>query len=488
MRSILRATGMLSASTAVTVSAGLASAKVWAILVGTSGVGYMGLLQSLLGMVSLVVGLGVSAGLVRFGSQAIADDDATALAGIVRAAWLITGVAGCATLFLLVLLREPVSQLALGSAQYQASVPLVGTALVLGMVSGVQMSILNAHHKVAALAKYAALAAALGTAVELPFIWIWKAQGIPYAMVATAVVSVGISSILLRVELPRARVQPDRTALRPFVLQFLRFGGPYTLSMIAGAGVLLAMPILVLHVVGAASVGAYRAAAVIGVTYLGFLLAAMAQDYFPRVSAAATRPAELMGLINDQQKLVLLIGMPLILGALALSPFLVPLLYSPSFAPASSVLQWQLVGDVFRLSSWTLSFVILARCRSKTFFLTEVIGGATTLVAGLVAMARFGIAGAGMGYLVGYVVYYLVVWGVLRGDIGFRLTASNVTLVAASIAAVTFVRILSLVAGPSAVLLPTLAMAAGFGVYGIRTILRETVGGSPLVRAAASSG
>ena len=52
----------------------------------------------------------------------------------------------------------------------------------------------------------------------------------------------------------------------------LRFGLPYTASMLVGTGVVLVMPVLVLHVVGSASVGYYRAAATIGIAYLGFLL------------------------------------------------------------------------------------------------------------------------------------------------------------------------------------------------------------------------
>ena len=87
----------------------------------------------------------------------------------------------------------------------------------------------------------------------------------------------------------------------------------------------------------------------------------MAQDYFPRVSAVRDRDIDLGRMINEQQRLLMLLAMPIILFALALAPIIVPILYSPKFSPASSILEWQLAGDVLRLSSWTMAFVVLAQ-------------------------------------------------------------------------------------------------------------------------------
>ena len=474
MKSVLRSTGMLSASTGVTILAGLASAKAWAILVGTNGVGYMGLLLSLLGLISLVAGLGVSTGLVRFGASAIAESQAANVAALRRAAWLITLATGAVALPLLIASRGPISEVALGGTAYQNSVPIIGVALVLGMVSGVQTGILNAYHKVGALARYGVLVAVLGTVAEVPFIWIWRSSGVPFAILATAAVACIISSTLLWREMPKSQVTVEWEAVRAQAGQLLRFGGPYTVSMIVGTGVLLAMPLLVLHIVGPSSVGAYRAAAVIGVTYLGFLLAAMSQDYFPRVSAAGSSREDLLRLVNEQQRLVMLLATPVILGALALAPIIVPLLYSQSFAPASNVLEWQLIGDVFRLSSWTLSFVILARSSSHTFLAVEAIGGAAILLASWLAMSRFGVAGAGMGYLGGYIIYFAAVWLVLRRQIGFRLTSTNAYLLVAVIGAVTLVRLLPLLGDEAARLPVGLLLALSFGAYSLQQISRET--------------
>src|SRR5205085_11145318 len=122
--------------------------------------------------------------------------------------------------------------------------------------------------------------------------------------------------------------RPPRSTLFPYTTLFrsLHFGVPFTGSMLVGAGVQMLMPVLVLHALSRADVGFYRAAAAVAVNYLSFLLTAMGQDFYPRVSAASDRPAALTQLVNEQQRLVLLLAGPIIVGMLALVPYLVPLI------------------------------------------------------------------------------------------------------------------------------------------------------------------
>ena len=50
---------------------------------------------------------------------------------------------------------------------------------------------------------------------------------------------------------------------------------------------------------------------------------------------------------------------------------MITLLYSSAFEPAVTLLQWQMVGNVFKLASWAMSFSIVAAARGKTFFFME---------------------------------------------------------------------------------------------------------------------
>jgi len=135
-------------------------------------------------------------------------------------------------------------------------------------------------------------------------------------------------------------------------------------SALVGSGTQLALPILVLRHLGVTGVGFYGAAATIAQGYIGLLLNTLGQDYFPRVAADARRPAALVGLVNEQHRILMLLSAPMILGLMALARQVIVLVYSPEFLPALELLEWQLVADLVRFSAWTMSFVVLARSGS----------------------------------------------------------------------------------------------------------------------------
>jgi PST family polysaccharide transporter len=169
----------------------------------------------------------------------------------------------------------------------------------------------------------------------------------------------------------------------------------------------------------------------------------------------------------------MLVAVPMILGSLALVPYLVPLVYSRKFNPAVEILEWQLIGDLFKFSSWTMSFALLARCGSSVYFLTESVGGVAALATTWLAVRWFGLTGLGISFVATYIIYYSVVWVIIRREIPLSLTAWNKRMMLAGVAAALIVRILpsTRFAGFRTPVALTLAMA--FGIPSLFIIWRE---------------
>jgi PST family polysaccharide transporter len=481
VKSILRATAILSGSSVVSILVGLVSAKAFSALLGPSGVGYMGLLQALIGLAGLLAGMGIGAGLVRMGAEALAREDHRQVAALCRAVWLLLWILGGGAALVLLVFRVPISQWMLGGPEHAWSVVLMGLALIFNLASGLQTSLLNTYHRVGALARIGVVNSILGTAISLALVWRWHERGIAPAIIVGALVGLGISTYYLRREIRPEAVPPARGEVARNAWALLRFGMPYTASMLVGTGVQFLLPALVLHMLGGDSVGFHRAALSVSGVYLGFLLTAMAYDYYPRVSAASGQPAELVHLVNQQHRLVMLLAGPMILGALALAPYLVPLIYTSTFSPAVEILEWQLIGDLFKFSSWTMGFVVLVRSGSTTLFLVELVSGVNTLAGSWVGMHFFGLPGLGIGFLATYVVHYLVVWVIVRRDIGLVWTLSNVAMMLGATLIAVLIRSLPGV-GLARVRMPlALALAVIVGLGSLCVIWRE-IGGMQLVR------
>jgi len=198
-------------------------------------------------------------------------------------------------------------------------------------------------------------------------------------------------------------------------------------SAFAGSGVQLLLPAAVLASLDLTSVGYFRAAFAFAGTYLGIVLASLGQDYYPRISARLDSHSA-SEMINQQFRLLLLTAGPLVLIAIAFAPTLIRLCYTVGFLPAALILRWQMLGDVFRFQAWVLSFVVLARGKPSGYLGIEIVGGVSILCGVLIGAHWMGLAGIGIGYAVGYLLYDFVVWRTVLRFLEFRWDRGNLAL------------------------------------------------------------
>lgn len=442
----------------------------------------MALLQGSLGLAALVAGLGVSSGLIQFGARFQHADDAASLRSLYRAAWLIVAGSGLVVTVVMLAFRNFVRQVMLGPQSPGSAVYIICVALFLTLAAGVQMGLLNALHNVGAMVLCSGISAASGSLVACAIVFISGVSGIEYAFLALSLMSALVSSTFVRFLFRGGRA--DCTWGQAFgrVTALLKFGVPFTASTLFGSGVQLVMPIVVLRCLGSYNVGFYRAATAIGFTYLGFLLVSLAQDFYPRIIATKEETGKLTDLVNQELRMVLLLGTPLVMTTLSASRCAVPLLYTIRFLPAVEILRWQLMGDVFRLSAWTMSFVILARCGSGVFLTTEIVGGLTTFIASWLSIRYFGVAGAGIGYLAGYIVYFSVVAAFIGHKLGVYMTRANVILLISSVGLTLFLRLLP-VTGLQSIVLPVgLSVSATAAILSALALARDANLGEALRR------
>ena len=113
----------------------------------------------------------------------------------------------------------------------------------------------------------------------------------------------------------------------------------------------------------------------------------------------------------------MLLAVPMILGTIALVPYLGTDRLFDKFRPTVEILEWQLIGDLLKFSSWTMAFALLARCGSSVYFLTESIGGVAILVTTWLAVRWLGLSGLGISFVATYIIYYVAVWIIIRRQI-----------------------------------------------------------------------
>ena len=159
-------------------------------------------------------------------------------------------------------------------------------------------------------------------------------------------------------------------------------------------------------------------------TYLGFVLTAMATDYFPRLSAVIKDPVAATRLVNEQTDVALLLCGPILLGGIGFAPWIIQLLYSSDFGQSVDVLRWQLLGDILKVMSWPLGFVLLAAGVGGTYIATQSVGMAVFLSGIVLGLPLYGVEAAGIAFIALYAAVLPLNVLIARRQINFRWIAA----------------------------------------------------------------
>lgn len=86
----------------------------------------------------------------------------------------------------------------------------------------------------------------------------------------------------------------------------------------------------------------------------------------------------------------------------------VNLLFTKSFMPMLELLSWQLLGDIIKIGSWIISFVMLSKAMTKIFIVTEIIFALSIIPVTLICINFFGFKGIAIAFTLNCLSYWIV--------------------------------------------------------------------------------
>ena len=169
-------------------------------------------------------------------------------------------------------------------------------------------------------------------------------------------------------------------------------------------------------------VGLFQAGFVIMTTYVGLVFSAMGTDYYPRLSAVNNDNEKCRTIMNQQGEIGILFLAPLILACVVFVPWIVRLLYSERFLGANDYIIWAASGMLFKMASWAISFIFIAKGESKWFMINETAVNIYSLGFQILGYWLLGLKGIGIGYALTSLCYFIQVYIISRIRYGFRFS------------------------------------------------------------------
>jgi PST family polysaccharide transporter len=466
---ILRSSTIIGAATMANIVVGLLRTKIAALILGPAGVGFIGLLQSLVATGSAIAGLGIANSAVRQLAESANDRHALAANRLALCSMtLFLAVVGGGAFWIL---RVPLARDVLSHGSASRTVGWLGLAVALTLLSNAQVGLLNGLRRIGDMARVNVFGAALGTTLGIGALALWRSDGIVAYVVSAPFAVLMVGALVLHRGTHKMAGRVRLSDVMRCSIPMIRLGFSFMIASLCITAAFLSVRAIVNRSLGAIALGHFSAAWMISMTYIGFVLQAMGTDYYPRLTAAIQDRDLVNRMVNEQSEIALLLAGPVLLAAQAGAPWLIHLLYSNKFDAAVEVLRWQIMGDVLKIASWPLAYIILSSGRGRVFVITECLGVTVYTAFVWLGIRPLGLVSTGIGFLAMYAVYLPAVYLLARRWTNFRWARRTFSAGLAIFAAVVTTGLLGLSSewlGLSA----GLPLAAIFAAYALLRLYR----------------
>ena len=412
---LARASLYSSAATAARLLAALVVVKLVASFAGPEGIGKLGQFMSLMSLLAVLAGGGISGGLVKYVAEY--REDPARLSRLLASALWYALCASCLIGCLALLCARQLALWLLDDAGYQNLIRTLAVAQLGIALVNYLLAVINGFMDLRRLALVQVLGSALSIAVAL---WLSLWLHLYGALLALVVGQV----LWLAIGLPAFRrspyFRPGMWTIR-FDREMTTRLATFSLMTLSSAVISPLVNIAVRqHLAGQfgwTAVGYWQAVTRVSDAYLLFLTAAINIYYLPKLAATHERAALAHELRQGWRFLMPAVGV--LAAAIWLARgWITRLLFSSDFALANTLYAPQLIGDVIKIASFVPSYVMLAKAMTRLFVASECAFALLYLVLVHLLTARFGLAGAVYAFTANYALYLAFTIVVARRYLG----------------------------------------------------------------------
>lgn len=408
-RSIFKATSLFGGVQVYQIIIQVIKQKFIAVLLGTTGMGIQGLYQSGIHLIQGFSSLGLAQSAVRDVSEAYGTGDSYRISRTITVLRRLVWITGMLGMIVTICLSPILSKSLFGNYDYTIPFVILSVILLIDQICNGQKVLLQGMRRLKHLAKASAIGITVGLIVSVPLYYMMGVNGIVPTLILNSVTSLLLSWYFAR-KIPVENIRiTNREALKEGT-SMMKMGVAMSLTGVLSILMTYILKAFISNVGGLDDVGLYTAGFVILNTYVGMVFNAISTDYYPRLAAVNNDNEKCREVINQQGEIAVLIVEPLVMTCIIFMPFLIRLIYSEDFIPASEFILWAVPGVLFRASSQVVAYVFLAKAESKLFMINEI----STMLYGLLLRIGgyylFGLMGLGIAYLLVYFFYTIQVF------------------------------------------------------------------------------
>ncbi len=402
---LVRIFSLNALATTIRMLTGMISVKVVAIIIGPSGIALLGQLSNFNNILLGLANGGISTGITKYVAEY--KDNDHLLKCYLSNALKITLFCSVIIGLLLISFCKILSEVILLTPDYYYIFIIFGITIILYTLNGLVVAILNGLklHKKYIIVNISGTILGLLYSVLLVTIF-----GLPGALINAVTFQSIVFLITLWICRKELWLSYSFFCQKFDQLIVQKFLG-YSLMTITTLALLPVSQIIlrgyVMSEISIADAGLWEGMNRISGMYLTIFTTAFSVYYLPRLSEIKNQSemrSEIFKCFKLVAPLLIIIGVSIYL----LRYFILWFLFTPDFYPMEELFGWQMAGDFFKVSSWMLAYVMVAKAKTKTFIFTEIAFTFSYLAVCFILLRVNGVVGLVQGYMINYILYLLL--------------------------------------------------------------------------------
>lgn len=412
--SLVRTSVLNGIATAIRIGTSIGLNKVLAVHVGPAGYSLIGQFSNVVSVASSLAGGAIGNGVTKYTAEYY--DQPTRRHDVWRAAMLYLLVASLVSSTALWVFSEPLARTLLGDPGYKSTFVLLALALPLIAFNGILLAVMNGMKEVRAYVVQNIASSLVGAMISAALAVRFGVNGALSALAVNQALVLAVTLWLCRRAgwlrgVLSAGFLPNEMlpALLGFALMALT-------SAVAGPLAQMLVRDHLMSTFGEIAGGEWQAVFKISEIYLMLFTATLTVYYLPRLSEIRDG-----GQLASEIKKVYAFVLPAAAAAASaiylMREWITVTLFTKEFVGMVGLFAWQLAGDVIKIGSWILAFVMVGRGMVRWFVLSEIVFSSNWVFMTMLLTPHLDVNGAPAAFACNYALYWLFMGWLVRHEL-----------------------------------------------------------------------
>lgn len=393
---------------------GLVINKVVSVYIGPAGLAVIGQFQNFSQLVLIAAQGAINNGVVKYTAEYGRESEQIPLlfSTSIRISFTTSIIVGC----ILATFSNFFSLKILDDVQYQFIFIIFGFTIILFVLNGLLLSIINGLKEIRSYIKINIIQSIYSLIFTSLLIYFFGLNGALIALATNQSIIFFITLFMLR----KHEVITWKKFTSFFDRKISKNLFSYSAMAITSAIMVPTSQFIIRDYIGTTQgfdqAGYWQGVWYISTTYLMIVTTALSTYYLPRLSEITSKQ-DLRKEILQGYKILVPIVIVCGLIIYLLRDFIIYLLFTDDFLSMKPLFTWQIIGDVFKIASWLLAYVMLAKAMTKTFIITEIFFSITLVLFSYLFISEYGTIGATYAYCLNYLIYLAIIYFIFTRSI-----------------------------------------------------------------------